>query len=169
MSQFLPALQFTLNWEDPHRSYESVPDNRGFVIAGVNSKAWPENYAQIKAASQADRPKLVYNFYMNNFWDPIKIGGLTLQDLANRVFDEGVNANPEVSIKLLQESINLLKGDLTVDGLLGPLTLEAANDIDSDSIVAAFRTQRLEYYRKIIVTYPQFEIYFDNWEKRALA
>lgn len=169
MSQFLPALQFTLNWEDPHRAYEVVPDNGGFAIAGVNSRAWPENYTEINSASQADRPKLVYDFYEANFWDPIKIGGLTLQVLANRVFDEGVNANPEVSIKLLQESVNLLKGNLTIDGLLGPLTLEAANDTDPDSIIAAFRTQRLDYYKKIIVAYPQFEKYFDGWERRALA
>lgn len=169
MSQFLPALQFTLNWEDPKREYESVPDNGGFAIGGVNSRAWPENYAQINTALPAERPLLVYNFYEGNFWDPIKIGGLALQELANRVFDEGVNANPEVSIKLLQQSINLLKNDLTIDGFLGPLTLEAANDMNSDSILAAFRTQRLDYYKKIIVAYPQFEKYFDGWEKRALA
>lgn len=169
MSQFPPALSFTLDQEDRSRKYKPVPDTGGFAIAGVNSATWPAAFQEILAAPQLHKVMLVSDFYLQNFWVPWKYGGLNSQDVANRVFDEGVNASPEVSIKLLQICINLVGEKLQVDGSLGPLTLEAANNIDEDRLLAAYRSARLKYYQGIIKTHPEFAKYLDGWEKRAMV
>lgn len=169
MSQYQPALSYTLNFEDPKREYSWVPDVGGFAIAGINSAHWPEDYKRIAAAPQYDRANLIYDFYQKNFWNPMRIGGLLSQNLANRVFDEGVNASALVSIHLLQKSIILCGVHVVEDGVFGPVTMEAANGLDSERLLAAFRNQRLQFYKKIVDNNQDDLKYFAGWEKRALA
>ncbi len=169
MSQYPPALNYTLNFEDPNRVYSWVPDIGGFAIAGINSAAWPTDYANIAAAPQNQRAQLVYDFYQKNFWNPMKIGGFSSQDIANRVFDEGVNASSSTSIHLFQRAVIVCGISLVEDGVNGPKTMEAANSIDEEKLLAAFRTQRLRYYKKIVDNNTQDEKYFAGWEKRALS
>lgn len=169
MSEFIPALSYTLNWEDPKRDYAVVPDVGGFAIAGVNSNSWPEAYREITETSQSQRYAKISYFYYENFWVPLKIKGLDSQDLANRVFDEGVNASSLISSKLLQRAISSLGKNLEVDGVIGPATLEAANSLDQEKLLVAFKEIRLHYYEDIVANHPQFSNYLGEWRKRALA
>lgn len=169
MSQFQPALSYTLNWEDPKREYRSVPDKGGFAVAGINSVKWPNDFKRIIEVSLNQRSQLVYDFYQKNFWNLMKIGGLLSQSLANRVFDMGVNASAMTSIRLLQRAIKIYGKNIVDDGIFGPITMEAANSIDSERLLAAFRTQRFHYYKEIVDEHPEDSIYLDGWEKRALA
>ena len=165
MSQFVLALSYTLNWEDPKREYLPVPDVGGFAIAGINSHYWPREFEEIKAASTiVQKQNLVFKFYQINFWNPMKLGGLDSQDLANRVFDEGVNASTHIAIKLLQRSLHVLE-----DGTMGPDTLQAANIQDPDKVLALYRTTRLNYYRRVVDVNSDDSRFFGEWEKRALA
>jgi len=168
MSQFPPALEFTLNWEDPKRKYAVVPDVGGYAIAGVNSHAWPAQYAQIKSLSQDQRPPAVAHFYLAEFWNPMKVGGILNQDVANRVFDAGVNAGPGTAVKLLQKAINALGGDsVTVDGQIGPGTLAAANACDPEALLASYREQRKERYVEIVKVNPGLAGNMPEWLRRA--
>lgn len=173
MAQFADALNFTLQWEDPRRQYRVVPDNKGFAISGINSVEQPLYYAAVLQTPQANRATAVASAYQNAFWTPMKVGGIVDQDLANRVFDEGVNGGAETSIQILQNAVNALTGvpgtPLTVDGILGPESLSAVNQAPPDSLLASFRTLRCQRYRDIAAANPQDARYLDEWLERANA
>lgn len=169
MSQFSPALEYVMNFEDSQRSYEPSPDPGGEAIAGVNSKAWPVDYAHIASLPQPQRAAAVAAFYLANFWQTLDIGGVNDQDVANRVMDASVNEGPHQGPTLLQKAANLLGCTLTVDGVLGPSTFAAVNALDPESLLAAFRTVRAARYKEIVAANPADEKYLDVWLARAQA
>jgi lysozyme family protein len=169
MSQYPPAFNFVMGWEDPKRQYAIVPDVGGYAISGINSNVWPKDYSAILAAPHIQRAQMVYDFYQTNFWIPMKLGGLTSQDLANRVLDEGVNGGSSTAIKLLQNSVSALGLKIDVDGIMGPDTLDATNAQDPDRIIAWYKQFRLNHYQAIVDNNPQDAKFLDQWEKRAQA
>lgn len=45
------------------------------------------------------------NFYKENFWNPVRGDEILAQEIANEVYDMGVNKGPKVAIILLQRSM----------------------------------------------------------------
>ena len=167
MSMFNPALNFMLDNEDRQRKYASVPDVGGYAISGVNSHSFPAQYAAIAAVPQAQRGPAVANFYETVFWVPLNIQGVADQDVANRVLDQSVNGGPKTGPMLLQQAANSFGGTLTVDGVLGPDTLEVVNAINPANLLAAFRTARENRYRSIAARNPDLGQYLNQWLARA--
>ena len=170
MSEFFPALQYTLNFEDPNREYHAVPDvGNSHSIAGINSAVFPVAFLGLNSLPPAQRPSPVAQFYFTDFWVPMGVGMIKNQDLANRVFDEGVNVGSETSIKLLQQATNALGGELDVDGQNGPRTITAVNRCVPVDLLNAFRDQRVLRYREIVASKPDDARYLAGWEARARA
>lgn len=154
--------------EDSRRSWDVRTDNNGGqVIAGINSKAFPHDFASIIAIPQEARGAAIQMFYLSRFWTPMKLGGLESQDLANQVFDQAVNSGSVKAIKLLQRACNALRQNVEVDGAIGPMTLAAANAPDPDSIVAAYRIERQTFYRTLAEINPADQPYLEGWIKRT--
>ena len=169
MSQFPPALQFLLSCEDytPPR-YQAVQDNNGGgVIAGINSKSFPDQYGAIAQLDQNMRADAVYKFYFSYFWQPMSLGGLTSQVAATGVLDMAVNGGQGTSVKLLQQALVALGKAITVDGHIGPMTLEAANSLDPDRLEAAFIAQTEDRYREIVEKNPDNADFLEPWLARA--
>jgi lysozyme family protein len=142
MAQLNQALDFILDNEDRHRSYEPAMDNNNYpVIAGINRKSWTSEYDAIAKLPVAKRPSAVEDFYNANFWQPMKLQELNSQDVANRVMDMGVNAGYGTAIRLLQRAL-LVKQD----GLMGPTTISVANATASALLLSEYRKTRVEYY-----------------------
>ena len=165
----MPAFNYNLTWEDPKLTYEPNPDVGGFALAGINSHDWPVDFATISAVPVSQRPTLVFNFYTKNYWNPSRLGGLYYQDVTSRAYDECVNAGLITGIKILQKAIISCGSTIGIDGDFGPLTMEAANSLDDDQLLAALRSQRLAYYKKIVDNNELDIKYFANWKERALA
>lgn len=166
MAQFNPALNFLLNFEDAPRSYAPSTDNNGgHVIAGINSKSFPQAYMDIASLPVGSRANAVAKFYFSAFWNPMQIGGIESQDLANRVLDMGVNAGPVTSIRLLQRAVNALRTSIAEDGKMGPETLEAVNCCNPDALLASFRSQRDAHYAKCEASPELHKV----WHERAIA
>lgn len=170
MSQFPPALEYILNNEDRNRNYAIVPDTCSQAIAGVNSNAWPSAFANIVRLPQAQRSAAVANFYKTEFWDVMRLEGINSQDLANRVLDEGVNAGPYTSTRMLQHAINVfLTRKIAEDGILGPVSLKAINCAGQENLLMMFRSLRMQRYQNIIAEHPEDAKYLAAWEARAKA
>lgn len=75
--------------------------------------------------------KSVKSFYKSRYWDINLLDGCPSQNIANEMFDTGVNMGVSRAAKFLQKSLNLLnkKGliyqDVVEDGKMGPNTLKA--------------------------------------------
>jgi len=95
---------------------------------------------------------MVSAFYKQNFWDVNKLDLFYDQQLANTVYDFGVNSGTGRSAKFLQKayndvSVNLNKID--VDGKIGEKTIEAINNAIPELIYIRFNTARKDFYNSI--------------------
>lgn len=171
MANFGPALEYLLNFEDAPRSYIEVTDNNGGkVIAGINSKSFPQAEEAIASLPQDQRSSQVYQFYYAHFWVPMKLGFLNSQDVANRVLDMAVNAGEGNAELELQKAIcEVRSGACEIDGVIGPITLAAANSVDQGELLLAFRAQRVNYYEAVEAKHPEDETYLKTWLARAEA
>jgi lysozyme family protein len=169
MSQFQIALSYVLSWEDPNGKFLPVPDVGGQAVAGINSAKWPIDFDKVMSVSAENRPQLVYDFYQKNFWNPLKIGAIQHQDISSRILDQAVNGGTHSPIRLLQRAVAACGKSLVEDGILGPVTIDTVNSLDQGDLLAAFRNQRLLFYKKIVDNNPEDAKYLKGWEKRALA
>ena len=159
MSSFQIAYSWMMDNEDAGRKYATVPDTGGMAISGINSAAYPSQFAAIKALPQAMRATAVASFYQDEFWNQW-YAQLVSDEVAKRVFDAAVNMGPGTACKLLQEVIGA-----EVDGAWGPNTVAKANACDPDSLVTAFKQQRLGHYEAIVASNPDDEKYLGTEEQ----
>ena len=167
------------NWmmdnEDPQRACAQVSDaNPGgvagpcFAISGINSGAWPAEFAAIAAADHASREPLIQKFYQDHFWN-YWLAQLNSDEVGKRVFDFAVNGGSSTSVRCLQQAVNsfTLNNPLVVDGEWGPKTVAATNACNPLTLVAAFQQQRVAYYQAIVAANPSKAKFLAAWIARA--
>jgi lysozyme family protein len=179
MADWNTAYNWMMNKEDAARACAQVSDacpggvaGPCFAISGVNSGAWPAEFAAIAALPQAQREPLVQQFYQNHFWNNW-YAQLNSDDLSMRVFDFAVNGGSGSAVRCLQQAVNSLlaagAAQLVEDGGWGPMTLSAANAADPAALVSAFQAKRTAYYQSIVAVNSGDAIYLSAWIARAQA
>ncbi len=173
MADFNIAFEWTMKNEDSQMACAQVPDAAPagvagpcYAISGINSGAWPVDFAAIAALPQSSRKPAVKAFYQAHFWNHW-YDQLNSDDLAKRVFDFAVNGGPGTAVRTLQQAVNALGGNLTPDGGWGPHTLAAANAADPDALVKAFIAARVAHYQAIVASNPADARYLNGWLARA--
>lgn len=158
--------------EDRTQAHACVPDpcptgcaGPCYAISGINSGAFPTQFAVIAAVPQAQRGPAVEQFYRAEFFN--KYEAQLSDPVAERVLDAMVNSGASTGVRLLQQAVNATGGDLAVDGAWGPLTVAAANACSQAELVAAFQVRRAALYRDIVAAHPQDSVYEANWLARA--
>jgi lysozyme family protein len=173
MADFGVAFQWAMQFEDSLMACRQVPDAAPagvagpcYAISGINSGAWPQQFATIAALEESQRAPAVKSFYQAEFWN-IWYAQLASDDVAKRVFDFSVNGGSGTAVKTLQQAVNALGGKLVVDGGWGPLTLAAANAADPAALVEAFIEARVAHYQAIAAADPADAAYLKVWLARA--
>ena len=177
MADWNTAYNWMMDNEDAARACAQVPDacpsgvaGPCHAISGINSGAWPAEFAAIKAVKRAGREPLVQQFYQNHFWNRW-FAQLNSDDICKRIFDFAVNAGSSTSVRCLQQAVNSLlaagETQLAEDGGWGPKTLGAANAADPAALVSAFQTERVAYYQAIVAADPAKAKYLAAWIARA--
>ena len=121
-----------------------------WAISGVNSGAWPAEFAAIAALPQAERGPVVQAFYQKDFWNRW-LGALASTPLGMRVFDACVNQGGGIGVRELQMAVNSVDPDgpqVEEDGRWGPATEAAANARDPARLLAAFQAVRYAHYQE---------------------
>ncbi len=117
-----------------------LPDGRpGCTNLGVTQAAW-ERYIGRKVTHDEMRSltrKDVDPFYRAMYWDSIRADELPPL-LRYAVFDAGVNSGPVTAIRWLQQAVGA-----TPDGILGPKTLAAINELNHDATLRRMLAKRL--------------------------
>jgi len=166
MANFDIAFEWMMHNEDPRGEYALVKDApapTGQAISGINSVAFPTEFAAVFAIPQQERLPAVRAFYLKNFWNRW-FYQLDSDELAKRVFDTAVNMGPGTAVKLLQQALG---PPVARDGAWGPATLQAANSAAPDTLVAAFRRARICHYSIIAENNPADAKFLAGWEARA--
>jgi lysozyme family protein len=106
----------------------------------------------------------VSDFYRVNFWDKINGDQITNQDVANSIFDFGVNAGVTTSASLAQMVIGV-----NSDGVIGPQSISGINNYDPNHFLASFTVAKIARYVNIVKKRPTSQKYFFGWVIRALG
>ena len=120
MADFQVCYNWMMDNEDQGRQYKTVPDAPpgAFAISGINSSAFPTQFAKINALTLDQRGAVVEQFYQDTFWNKW-FDQIASDELAERVFDSAVNMGPGTAVKLLQTAAGC-----PADGVWGPQTVE---------------------------------------------
>jgi len=179
LSRFEECFKQVLNIEG---GYSDNPNdkggktNYGITEATLNAayKAGLVKHNDIKKLT-ADEAKTIYKA---NYWDKCKCDMLPVP-LDYLVFDAAVNHGTGGAGKLLQKSINRCTGTnvITVDGAIGPLTLNALmaylGKYKSDCkfpvelICHVFLLERVELYNSIIAKDSSQKTFIHGWLNRV--
>ncbi|WP_158826622.1 glycoside hydrolase family 108 protein [Mucilaginibacter lacusdianchii] len=180
MANFIQAFNITLGNEG---GYANNPnDHGGETYAGVARNFWPkwagwpivdqvvaQHPANLDAQlrSNSNLQAAVESFYQENFWDVVGLGALQSQQLADQLFDTAVNMGTGMAARFLQQAINELKPNtVTVDGQVGPHTIEAANAANGEALYNQVIALRRERYLAIIQTNPSQAQFEHSWMSR---
>jgi lysozyme family protein len=111
-----------------------------------------------------DLQQKVRDLYTLLYWEKVRGDEIADQDIAEAIFDFGVNAGPTTSVRLAQMS-----ADAHPDGVMGPDTLTAINAKSKREFLAVFALAKINRYMNICKD-PKSPSrkYFYGWVKRTL-
>jgi len=122
------------------------------IKQGIKNNNLPLNAQNINksASKNIELNKAISSFYKQNFWDVNKLDLISDQQLANTVYDFGVNSGTGRASKFLQASVNsTFNSGLVVDGQIGSKTITAINSHEASIIYNEFNRRREDFYRSI--------------------
>lgn len=97
------------------------------------------------------------------YWDVMKGDYIKDQAVAETIIDHGINAGTKTAIKIAQRVLNNSFGNnLTVDGVIGNLTLIAINSVNAKSFFIKYNEARAAYYRSLT----NFSTFGNSWLNR---
>jgi lysozyme family protein len=147
MADFPTCFSFVLSNEaGTPPNYAVTNDNKGQVCAGINSLAFPADFAAVAALPISERPAAVYSFYQRTYWNQWIM--LLVQMLAAMVMDSEVNQGQGTGVKVLQTACNTCSDGwpmIAEDGKWGPATVAAANAA-GQALIPAFVQARVARY-----------------------
>lgn len=170
MANFLPALTKTLIHEGGffHNLKTGEVVNRGITLAtlrsiGVLKTTGPTLQSDIEFVRSLTEEETA-DIYEQEYWGPLKLENVTSQDVANKVFDLGVNMGVGGAARLLQISAHV-----PADGIIGPKTIKAVNDCDPTVLLAEIREHAGERYHEIAAANPLLAGNLKGWLSRLAS
>jgi lysozyme family protein len=160
MADFLTSFKITNRNEG---GYANNPhDKGGETYMGISRKNWPlwhgwniidTEKSQFglnginEALSQNNSlQQLVHDFYKHNFWDVNKLDWIKDQQIANNVYDFGVNSGTNRAADYLQQCVHT-----AIDGIIGSKTISAVNSGDAKTIYNSYNELRKMFYTRLAV------------------
>lgn len=161
---FEEAFDLTLSWEGGDRLHTVAGDPGGTTRFGLSQRAYPHLNMHRLSRMQA-------SFYAKrDYWNAVKADEVP-EELRWQLFDTAFNAGTGTSVRILQKAINLCRQSagrvdfLTEDGQIGPLTLEATDEIRPERLVRVFKAYRIEHY--LVLAETRLPKFIHGWLRRA--
>lgn len=149
---FQHAVAFVLAKEGGYVCH--VDDPGGETNFGISKRAYPRedilNLTEQRAAF----------LYHRDYWRTTRCHELPT-GIALAVFDAAVQHGPATAARLLQEILSL-----TTDGVIGPKTLMAARQADSEWLIARYVLRRARLYARIQAKHPGQAVFIEGWFNR---
>lgn len=144
------------------------------TIYGITARNHFPYFIKVYEAYQKDKDlalQYAMDFYRtSSYWNPL-YDEIIDSSLAFKIWDFGVNASPRRAVKILQQCINEFGGyHLVVDGMFGPKTLYATNQISRPQEEGVETDFYYNYVLNIIKFYKKlklFNIFGRGWIRRA--
>lgn len=176
MAEFKPAVEELIRrYEGGFQKREDDPGNwTGGAIGkgelkgtkyGISAASFPDVDIENLTLDQAEA------LYLRDWW---KYSDINDQAIANKMLNMAVNwerfGGHGPAITVLQKAIVNCAGiPVTIDGVLGPRTIIACNNVDPLKLLREIRQQALLRYQEIERNHPEQHAWFAGWEERALS
>jgi lysozyme family protein len=134
-------------------------DPGGMTNLGVTRRNW-EAYLGRDVGEDDMRsltPERVKPFYKALYWDKIK-GDQLPSGVDYAAFDLAVNSGPVKAAKFLQEIVGV-----SVDGIIGPRSLDAINSCDAKEVAETICEMRMDFLKRLST----FETFGKGWSQRV--
>lgn len=186
MAEFMEAYNITMGNEG---GYSNDPDDAGKeTMCGISRRYFP-NWEGWKIVDQVKSSNgnidnllkdtsfkmLVAKFYKATFWDVFLGDEIENQDVANELFDTGVNMGVKTAVTFLQKSLNVLNKnatlfpDLVEDGSIGNKTLIALKNLNRSDIHVLLIFMNVcqgQHYMEYMQKSPTQEKFARGWASR---
>jgi lysozyme family protein len=172
MADFKTAFLFTLQHEDSTRSGKVTVDAGGRTRFGIAEKFHPDLPEEFFTGPAEDALAEAEKIEEREYWDTMRLADVENQNVANKLFDMGVNMGVRQAAVYAQRAANsLLIGEsrLAEDGEIGAKTLAAINAIDPQTFYGLLCQFSTWHYRHIATNNPAQAVNLAGWLKRASA
>ena len=167
---FIPSIERAeggyQNLKNDKGNYNSLGERVG-TNHGVSAKfyervmGFPPSVEDMKNITKQDSHIL----FKNEFWDRMLADEISDQGIAEIIVDHAINANPRVTSKIVQRTLNTYFGKhLAVDGAVGPKTIQAINAVEPSRFFEKLAIARIDYYERL----SDFQYFGKSWTKRVL-
>src|SRR6478672_707008 len=132
MANFKMAFLFTLQHEDSTRSGKVTVDAGGRTRFGIAEKFHPDLPEEFFTEPVEDALAEAEKIEEREYWDRMRLAEVESQNVANKLFDMGVNMGVRQAAVYAQRAANALVDcdrRLVEDGVLGTKTLAAINTV----------------------------------------
>ena len=177
MADFKTAFLFTLQHEDSTRSGKVTVDGGGRTRFGIAEKFHPDlpeeffNGPAENALAEAEKIE------EREYWDLMRLTEVESQNVANKLFDMGVNMGVRQASIYAQRATNLFlshkalgaEQKLAEDGVIGAKTLAAINRCDPRELYQTLCELSEAHYRHVAAVNPAQAVNLKGWLKRAGA
>ncbi|MDX1611629.1 MAG: glycosyl hydrolase 108 family protein, partial [Candidatus Thermoplasmatota archaeon] len=132
-------------------------DPGGHTKYGISARAYPD--VDIAELTREDAGEI----YRKDYWDACHCNELA-HGIDITVFDAAVNTGTKQATKFLQRALGV-----TADGIIGPLTLSAAelSVLQPLHVIADIQTERAEFLCDIVDNRAQSMKYLTGWLRRT--
>src|SRR5579864_4507960 len=167
MAEFKAAFAFVLQYEDSTCSGKVTVDAGGRTRFGIAEKFHPELPEEFFSEPAEDALAEAEKIEEREYWDAIRLADVEDQNVANKLFDMGVNMGVRQAAVYAQRAVNSQGQQLTEDGTIGPKTLAAINAIDPQTFYGLLCQFSAWHYRHIAANNPAQAVNLAGWLKRA--
>jgi len=112
------------------------------------------------------------DIYKKYFWDKYNYEAINSLAVATKIFDMSVNMGPKQAHTIAQEACNYNGHQLVIDGILGPNTIAALNEISLHGREQDLMNDIVEgqtfFYESLAKDHPQLQVFLKGWMNRAV-
>ena len=109
------------------------------------------------------------DIYFKTYWQQPGIDQIESREIAEELFEQGVNMGPAVAVKNLQRALNLLlEQEIKADGMIGPNTLKALHRcVYKEDLLRLLNGYQIKRYIEICEDNPSQKLFIRGWLKRV--
>lgn len=171
MADFEEAMKELAGLEKGLANWKGDPG--GITNYGVSLKFLKEHAIDVNTdhvINQLDvralTPQKAADIFLEYFWNPMQLGEIHSQAVANQMFDLAANAWTTTSARVAQRALVDLGVPVSVDGVVGPATVAAINAQDPQSFLGAFKNYATKFYAAVVYNNPTMSKFLHSWMSR---
>jgi lysozyme family protein len=178
MADFKPAFAFVLQHEDPDVTGKVTEDAGGRTRFGIAGKFHPELPEEFFTGPAEEALAEAERIEQDQYWNRMCMDEIQNQNVANKLFDMGVNMGVVQASLYAQRAANVLLarsarpfGDarLAEDGVIGGKTLAAINALEPREYYQVLCELSEAHYRHVVAVNPAQAVNLNGWLLRAQA